>query len=202
MIDPIARFASFEASKPPQGLAWSFLELGCGFGFVVDYASKVLGWQAHGIEPGGYGRIGSAALGVNIERQLLGQGSQFDGGRYDCIYASEVIEHVTNPDAFFKTCREHLSDRGVLILTTPVEEYISPQNQREEVYANLFPGEHKIIFSAAGLRGSLARAIQKVMDLLLLIANAVALGYSKTLQRKLIPKVLVAKQSLERRAKR
>jgi hypothetical protein len=40
------------------------------------------------------------------------------------------------------------------------------------------------------------------MDLLLLIANAVALGYSKTLQRKLIPKVLVAKQSLERRAKR
>ena len=158
MIDPIARFASFEASKPPQDLAWSFLELGCGFGFVVDYASKVLGWQAHGIEPGGYGRIGSAALGVNIERQLLGQGSQFDGGRYDCIYASEVIEHVTNPDAFFKTCREHLSDRGVLILTTPVAEYISPQNQREEVYANLFPGEHKIIFSAAGLRSSLARA--------------------------------------------
>ena len=158
MIDPVARFSGLVASKQPQDLAWSFLELGCGFGFVVDYTSKVLGWQAHGIEPGGYGRIGSAALGVHIEQQLLGQGSEFDGGRYDCIYASEVIEHVTDPDSFLKTCREHLSERGVLIFTTPRAEYISPLNQREEVYANLFPGEHKIIFSAAGLRSILLRA--------------------------------------------
>lgn len=158
MIDPVARISGFVASKQPQDLAWSFLELGCGFGFVVDYTSKVLGWQAHGIEPGGYGRIGSAALGVHIEQQLLGQGSEFDGGRYDCIYASEVIEHLIEPDIFLKACREHLSERGILILTTPRAEYITPLNQREEVYANLFPGEHKIIFSAAGLRSILLRA--------------------------------------------
>jgi hypothetical protein len=39
-----------------------------------------------------------------------------------------------------------------------VAEYIQPDNQREEVYACLFPGEHKVIYSDAGLRSALSRA--------------------------------------------
>ena len=158
MIDPIARFSGLVASKQPQAEPWTFLELGCGFGFVVDYTARVLGWQSDGIEPGGYGKIGASALGVSIDQQLLGQGSAADARRYDCIYASEVLEHLIDPDGFLNTCREHLSDRGVLIMTTPVAEYIQPENQREEVYACLFPGEHKVIYSEAGLRSALSRA--------------------------------------------
>jgi SAM-dependent methyltransferase len=158
MIDPIARFSGLVASKQPQAEPWTFLELGCGFGFVVDYTARVLGWQSDGIEPGGYGKIGASALGVSIDQKLLGQGSAADARHYDCIYASEVLEHLIDPDGFLNTCREHLSDRGVLIMTTPVAEYIQPDNQREEVYACLFPGEHKVIYSDAGLRSALSKA--------------------------------------------
>ena len=118
----------------------------------------MLGWQAHGIEPGGYGHIGSQALGVKIDRLLLGQGSEADGNKYDCIYASEVLEHLADPDSFLRTCHDHLNHDGVLIMTTPAAEYINKVNPPEEVYACLFPGEHKIIFSAKGLESALSRA--------------------------------------------
>lgn len=158
MIDPIARFAQTSKVAQEKGSSFSFLELGCGFGFVVDYAKTVLGWQSHGIEPGGYGRIGSQALDVRIDHQLLGEGSAADATKYDCIYASEVLEHLADPQRFLHTCHHHLNDNGMLIMTTPAAEYINQLNPPEEVYACLFPGEHKIIFSARGLEIALAHA--------------------------------------------
>lgn len=158
MIDPIARFARSSQSYLTQEDSRTFLELGCGFGFVVDYANKILGWQSQGIEPGGYGRIGSQALGVRIDHNLLGQGSEADGKKYDCIYASEVLEHLCDPHSFLHVCHDHLNEDGVLIMTTPAAEYINSQNPIEEVYACLFPGEHKIIFSRVGLEIALTRA--------------------------------------------
>ena len=158
MIDPIARLSKWQESNKPSDSSLSFLELGCGFGFVVDYTANILGWQSHGIEPGGYGRIGSEALSIPIDHQLLGLGSAADGKKHDCIYASEVIEHLRDPENFLRICRDHLKDNGILVMTTPVAEYITQENRPEEVYACLFPGEHKVIFSAGGLRHILSRA--------------------------------------------
>jgi len=158
MIDPIARLSHRLESNQSSDQPLSFLELGCGFGFVVDYTANVLGWQSHGIEPGGYGRIGSEALSIPIDRQLLGLGSEADGKKLDCIYASEVLEHLSDPESFLRTCREHLTENGILVMTTPAAEYINQTNRPEEVYACLFPGEHKIIFSAKGLQDILSRA--------------------------------------------
>lgn len=39
--------------------------------------------------------------------------------KFDVIFASEVIEHLSNPGLFLKQCRAHLKDSGSLILTTP-----------------------------------------------------------------------------------
>lgn len=158
MIDPIARLSDWLDNEDSSGRSLSFLELGCGFGFVVDYTANILGWQSHGIEPGGYGRIGSEALNIPIDHQLLGLGSAADGKKHNCIYASEVIEHLSDPENFLRICRGHLKDNGVLVMTTPAAEYITQENRSEEVYACLFPGEHKIIFSADGLRQILSRA--------------------------------------------
>lgn len=158
MIDPIARLSDWLENEESSGCSLSFLELGCGFGFVVDYTANILGWQSLGIEPGGYGRIGSEALNIPIDHQLLGLGSAADGKKHNCIYASEVIEHLSDPEDFLRICRDHLKDNGILAMTTPVAEYITQDNRSEEVYACLFPGEHKIIFSADGLRRILSRA--------------------------------------------
>lgn len=42
---------------------------------------------------------------------------------FDCIIACEVIEHLDNPRAFLRQCRELLSDGGILIVSTPNIEF-------------------------------------------------------------------------------
>jgi SAM-dependent methyltransferase len=39
--------------------------------------------------------------------------------RYDCIWASHVLEHQLNVNAFLRKCHETLNDRGILAVTVP-----------------------------------------------------------------------------------
>jgi cyclopropane fatty-acyl-phospholipid synthase-like methyltransferase len=150
MVDPIARFAKAYASSLSQIAKPSLLELGCGFGFGIDFATRILQWHSLGIEPGGYGVIGRKTLGVAIDSQLLGQGSQADATHYDCIYASEVLEHIENPLPFLHEVRSHLTSQGGVVMTTPCADFIKQINPPQEVYAALFPGEHKILLTRQG----------------------------------------------------
>lgn len=152
MLSPIGSYA--DALGNTQGL--SFLELGCGFGFVVDYAAKCRGFQAAGIEPSGYGRIGEQQLRADISEKLLGDGSRHDDSCFDIIFSSEVIEHIPEPSGFATVISQHLTPNGVAIFTTPNAEFIAPEGPAPEVYSALFPGEHKIIFTEKGLRTLLA----------------------------------------------
>ena len=42
---------------------------------------------------------------------------------FDCIIACEVIEHLDNPRAFLRQCRQLLRDGGILIISTPNIEF-------------------------------------------------------------------------------
>ncbi|WP_255004536.1 class I SAM-dependent methyltransferase [Cyanobium sp. HWJ4-Hawea] len=154
MIAPIGSYA--DASGTTKGK--NFLELGCGFGFVVDYALKLRKFRAAGIEPGGYGRLGQEYLGADITSTLLGEGSNHDQEQFDIIYSSEVIEHIPAPEAFAATVARHIKPEGVAIFTTPNAEFITPESPAAETYSALFPGQHKILFSAKGLRLLLNRS--------------------------------------------
>jgi SAM-dependent methyltransferase len=150
IIDPLARLSRRVTQEHEDSARISYLELGCGYGFGVHYANSIQGWDAAGIEPGGYGAIGKRELGITIHTHLLGQGSPLDGSLFDILYASEVIEHIGDPEGFLKTAAKHLKEDGTLILTTPSADFISKDNSPNEVYAALFPGEHKIILSEEG----------------------------------------------------
>jgi SAM-dependent methyltransferase len=39
--------------------------------------------------------------------------------RFDCIWASHVLEHQLNVNAFLRKCHETLNDRGILAVTVP-----------------------------------------------------------------------------------
>jgi SAM-dependent methyltransferase len=39
--------------------------------------------------------------------------------KFDVVYAGEIIEHLSNPGMFLDNMARHLSDDGVLIITTP-----------------------------------------------------------------------------------
>jgi len=148
MIAPIGSYIKANGSRDGQ----SFLELGCGFGFVVDYVGKCCGLQSEGIEPSGYGQLGQQLLEVAISDTLLGEGSPHDHKRFDIIYSAEVIEHIPTPEIFAATISRHIKPEGIAIFTTPNAEFIIPESPAAETYSALFPGEHKILFSAQGLQ--------------------------------------------------
>jgi len=49
----------------------------------------------------------------------------FYEGVFDCVIATEVIEHMYNPDVFIEEVKRVLKDKGMLILSTPNREGIN-----------------------------------------------------------------------------
>ena len=57
--------------RAPAGSVYA--EIGCGFGFGLDYAHHAKQWIGRGIDPGGISSLGQKMLGVTIESRYLGR---------------------------------------------------------------------------------------------------------------------------------
>lgn len=53
---------------------------------------------------------------VNLNENFLGK---FGNKKYDCIVASEVLEHLDNPLRFLSTVKELLTDSGFIMISFP-----------------------------------------------------------------------------------
>jgi SAM-dependent methyltransferase len=93
------------------------LELGAYKGAMIDR-----------LRDNGYIRIMAADLENHLEITDVPHlkcdfNTEFSSGfgekRVDCIIASEVIEHLDDPRAFLRQCRNLLADTGIIIITTP-----------------------------------------------------------------------------------
>ncbi len=137
--------------------ARTLLDIGCGFGFAVDFWLRTGRGEAVGVELAEYGRMGARLLGIPIYHELLQDCAPLAGRRFDLVYASEVVEHVPDPAAFVALLAERLTPQGVLVLTTPTVEYVRPDNLSHTLLAALSPGFHGFLLSAQAF-GDLARA--------------------------------------------
>ena len=136
----------------------TFLDVGCGFGYTVDFARRMLGWDAHGIDPGEYARIGENVLHIPIAHEILGHGSRYDARTFDFVFCGEVLEHVPDPHDFLRVIFNAVKPGGYLILTTPSAEFVTGSEWPERVLAALSPGYHSMLFSKGGLIAALGRA--------------------------------------------
>lgn len=150
MITPVARLAARRSVE-------SLLDVGCGFGFVVDFAGRQLGADAIGVEPSPYGRAGARELGVRIEPCYLEDNDSLAGRRFSVVYSSEVIEHVPAPEDFIRNLAARLEPDGVLILTTPNANWLEPSRSPAEIMPALSPGFHLILFSRRSMEQLLQR---------------------------------------------
>lgn len=135
----------------------SLLDVGCGFGFAVDFWARHMGGRALGLEMAPYGAEGKRVLGADIRPEYLNDGSAARHGLFDVVYACEVIEHVPDPSVFLRHALAVLAPGGVLCLTTPNAAFIRPENKNHAQLQALAPFQHRFLLSEAALRALLLK---------------------------------------------
>jgi 2-polyprenyl-3-methyl-5-hydroxy-6-metoxy-1,4-benzoquinol methylase len=135
----------------------SVLDVGCGFGYSVDLAAKILGWRATGIDPSFYAREGAELLKADIRKEYLTEETDL-GEPYALVMASEVIEHVPDPYAFLKLFRRWMKRGGTLVLTTPNCAALEPGIGPGSLIGILSLNVHLILFNQESLAMALRRA--------------------------------------------
>lgn len=111
---------SEDSLKPFKGLR--ILDVGCGGGILCEPLTR-LGAEVTGIDPLedniDLAKAHAEAMGLSITYlahsiEELPQTLH----SFDVIIASEIIEHVKDPDGFLKACVDRLSPDGGLVVTT------------------------------------------------------------------------------------
>lgn len=106
--------------KPFKGLR--ILDIGCGGGILCEPLAR-LGADVTGIDPVieniDVAKAHAEKMGLSIA-YLACAIEEFptDLLPFDVVIASEILEHVDNPNGFLKKCVEHLSERGGMLVTT------------------------------------------------------------------------------------
>ena len=138
------------APKPGARL----LDVGCGNGEFLARMREV-GWTVvgHDLDP----KAAAATRGQGIEVVLgpLDRGA-FDG-QFDVVTLSHVIEHVHDPIALLRTCRELLAPGGKLWIATPNVHALGLKRFGIH-WIGLDSPRHLIVFSRQSLELALRRA--------------------------------------------
>jgi len=96
---------------------------------AVNYEPEIDGLDLFDEKPSGYRAFQQADLDFGVPEGLP---------RYNAVVSCEGIEHIGNPDLFLKTARDHLTDGGLLVLTTPNIWY--PGARLQYLLRGFFPG--------------------------------------------------------------
>lgn len=145
--------ASVQSSKRQ-----TLLDVGCGFGWMVDIWSNIFDAPATGVEAAFWGRLGRETFEANILDGYTSEHPELGAHGFDIVYACEVIEHVPDPKAFIAELSRYVADHGVLVLTTPAAEFITPEQDDHDIVSALCPGGHLFILGAEKLTGLLRDA--------------------------------------------
>ncbi len=95
-----------------------FLDIGCATGMLISHM-KNLGWKIKGVE------ICRESAEYGIKNRdvdiFIGplEGANFPVEYFDVIHFSHLIEHVPDPKGFLREILRVLSNRGMVIVTTP-----------------------------------------------------------------------------------
>jgi SAM-dependent methyltransferase len=131
------------------------LDIGFGAGTMLDVA-KDLGWEVYGLEVSRPAVEQARAKGFDVFH-----GSLKDSGHplhyFDVVTASEILEHLPNPERDLKEIVRILRPGGLFWATTPSARAISFRLMKLD-WSIMSPPEHIQLYSIAGARVMLEEA--------------------------------------------
>lgn len=151
----IKRLDQILAEFEPYRQANRLLDLGSGAGSILEAARRA-GWTAEGVEVSRTAVEHTRSLGFNVHWGELA-GASYPASHFDVVTASEVIEHVADPQALLKEIARVLRPGGLLWATTPHGRGVGARVMGLE-WENVIPPNHLQLFSSRGIRTLLARA--------------------------------------------
>ena len=132
-----------------------FLEIGFGAGTILE-AAESAGWEVFGQEVSRPAVEHANARGFNTFLGELHE-ANYPDEYFDVVIASEIIEHLVEPEKVLAEIRRILRPGGVFWGTTPFARSISYRVMGID-WSTLSPPEHLQLYSIRGIKGMLERA--------------------------------------------
>jgi len=105
------------------------LEVGCAFGYTLEWLNRDFGCQVFGIEPSteAIQRCAEATaiklVAGSAEEYFVGVRGVTQSDRYDVIFFRHTLETLLEPRPVLEGVREYLNDGGALVVYSPNVEY-------------------------------------------------------------------------------
>lgn len=131
------------------------LDVGFGSGTILQ-AALDLGWDASGQEVSGPAVEQARKLGFDVFHGVL-ENANYPDEHFDVITASEIIEHLPDPQMTLHEIARILRPGGLLWATTPSALSLSFRIMKEK-WTIISPPEHTQIYSKKGIRNMLTEA--------------------------------------------
>jgi SAM-dependent methyltransferase len=132
MMDGLRPYQAIVAALLNARKPQAILDAPCGSGWLadlLDFAFQIDGIDLFAPPPRKYRKFRTANLDDGLPSDL---------GIYDAIVCCEGIEHFGNPELFFRSTRQHLTDDGLLLVTTPNTWH--PAARLRYLFRGFFPG--------------------------------------------------------------
>ena len=142
---------------PPRSVR-RCLEIGCSFGYALDFSRHAFGWEILGVDPSPLAVRGAAWLGIPVRHAYFDADLDLGPEPFDLVLCSEILEHVAEPHSLLTAIHDRLSPDGLLVLSTPNVDIVKQETEIGMLARALSAGLHLILYDRNALALLLERA--------------------------------------------